>query len=659
MHFRSGENRLTAWCGQIAVDSVEVAFMIESKPSLLIVDDIAANRAILARRFGRRGFRVTEADCALQALELIRKHRFDLVLLDVMMPDLSGIEVLKRVRQQHSPMSLPVIMVTAKSEGSDIAEALAAGANDYVTKPVDFVAALARVSTQLERKRDKEQIQRTNETLLQVNENLEHRVAERTAELVRANEELKREIAERERSQAETHYLAHHDALTGLGNRVLLREQIEQALARARRHDETLAILFIDLDGFKGINDTLGHSVGDALLKCVADRLAESLRESDKVARLGGDEFAVIQMAEEQPKGASALASRLINIIKTPCLVDGHQLMVGASIGIAVASPDKHDPERLLKSADLAMYRAKADGRGTYRFFEPEMDARAQARRLMEVDLRSAPLETAFELYYQPIVDLRENRVICLEALLRWRHAQRGFIPPEEFIPLAEEIGVIGPLGEWVLRQACADAMRWPEDVKVAVNLSPVQFKHGGLIAAVANALSTSGLPASRLDLEITESVLLDKTDVNLATLNQLSDLGVRISMDDFGTGYSSLSYLRSFRFDKIKIDRSFVSDLAQNSDSLAIVRAIADLGSSFGMTIIAEGVETEEQLKHVELEGCTEVQGFLFSPPRPASEIPLIIARLAQGREGRHPMRTAQATDSRSLRRYVASTGS
>jgi diguanylate cyclase (GGDEF)-like protein len=632
--------------------------MIEAEPSLLIVDDIAANRAILARRFERRGFRVTEADCALQALELIQQQSFDLVLLDVMMPDLNGIEVLKRVRQQHSPMSLPVIMVTAKAEGSDIAEALAAGANDYVTKPVDFVAALARVNAQLERKRDKEEIQRANELLLRVNENLEQRVAERTAELVCTNEELKKEIAERERSQAENHYLAHHDPLTGLGNRVLLREQIEEALAQARLTTETMAILFIDLDGFKSINDTLGHSLGDALLKCLADRLKGSLRESDKIARLGGDEFAVIQMAEEQPKGASALASRLIDIIRTPCLVEGHQLMVGASIGIAVASPDKHDPERLLKSADLAMYRAKADGRGTYRFFEPEMDARAQARRLMEVDLRRASIETAFELYYQPIIDLKRNRVTSLEALIRWRHPQRGFIPPEEFIPLAEEIGVIGPLGEWVLRQACVDAVKWPENVRVAVNLSPVQFKHGGLLSAVADALATSGLPASRLDLEITESVLLEKTDVNLATLNQLNDLGVRISMDDFGTGYSSLSYLRSFRFDKIKIDRSFVRDLAKNSDSLAIVRAIADLGTSFGMTIIAEGVETEDQLKHVELEGCTEVQGFLFSAPRPASEIPLIIARLEQPKEVLYPARTLQVTNSTGLRRYAVGTG-
>jgi EAL domain-containing protein (putative c-di-GMP-specific phosphodiesterase class I) len=277
------------------------------------------------------------------------------------------------------------------------------------------------------------------------------------------------------------------------------------------------------------------------------------------------------------------------------------------------------------------MYRAKADGRGTYRFFEPEMDARAQARRLMEMDLRAAQLESAFEIYYQPIVDIIRNRVSSVEALLRWRHPERGFIPPSEFIRLAEEIGVIAPLGEWVLRQACAEAVHWPEDIKVAVNVSPVQFRNGGLVAAVMNALKASGLPAERLEVEITESILLDNTEVNLSILNQLRDLGVRISMDDFGTGYSSLNYLRSFRFDKIKIDQSFVRDLARRSDSLTLVRAIADLGISFGMTTTAEGVETEEQLKCLKIEGCVEVQGYFFSPPRPASELLSIIARVEQ----------------------------
>jgi diguanylate cyclase (GGDEF)-like protein len=603
----------------------------KNQPTLLIVDDSAANRTLLARRFARNGFAAIEAESGATALELIDEQTCDLVLLDVSMPELDGLEVLKRIRQQHGPMELPVVMVTSKADGSDVAKALEAGANDYLTKPVDFSAALARVKTQLERKRDKEELHKANETLRELNETLERRIDERTAELVRKNEELKNEVAERERSQAEVHYLAYHDSFTGLGNRVLLRQQLEQALSRPQRKAHTVAVLFIDLDGFKSVNDTLGHSIGDGLLKCVAQRLSEGVPERDKVARLGGDEFAVIQMDVEQPNAAAVLASRLIGMIAQPAQIEGHQLSIGASIGIAVASADNSKVEDLLKSADLAMYRAKADGRGTYRFFEPEMDAAAQARRAMELSLRAANVDNAFMVYYQPLVDLASKRVTCLEALLRWRHPEKGFIPPTQFIPLAEEIGIIVSLGEWVLRQACMDAMHWPDDIKVAVNLSPVQFKYGGLPRAVRDALSASGLPPRRLELEVTESVLLEHTENNLGILNELRDMGVAISMDDFGTGYSSLSYLRNFRFDKVKIDRAFITDLTKGNDSLAIVRAIADLGRSFGMITVAEGVETVEQLRCLEHEGCGQVQGYFFSPPRPAAQIPTIIQEIDQ----------------------------
>jgi diguanylate cyclase (GGDEF)-like protein len=606
--------------------------MMNEQPTLLIVDDIAENRALLARRFGRQGFQTVEATSGKAALDLIGDRQFSVVLLDVMMPELDGIEVLKRIRQQHDDQDLPVIMVTAKADGANIAEALEAGATDYITKPVDFVAALARVKAQLERKKDKQALKFANDELGKLNMTLEERITERTAELVRSNEQLKKEIAERERSQAEIQYLAHHDSLTGLGNRLLLRKQLEHALLRASRPGEGLAVLFIDLDGFKNINDTLGHQTGDNLLKCVAARIVEAVRETDKVARLGGDEFAVVQIGLEQPKAAAALASRLIETIAQTYLVDDHQLMIGASIGVAVAADGKNVLDELLKNADLAMYRAKADGRGTYRFFEPHMDACAQARRAMEFSLRTANLENAFQLYYQPLVDLNHRRVTCLEALLRWRHPEKGFVPPSDFIPLAEEIGMIVSLGEWVLRRACAEACKWPEDIKVAVNLSPVQFRYGGLSRAVQTALIDSGLPAERLELEITESVLLDRTENNIAILNELRELGVTISMDDFGTGYSSLSYLRSFRFDKVKIDRSFVGDLTDDSESLAIVRAITDLGRSFGMVTVAEGVETIEQLRCLENEGCGEVQGYLLSPPRPASEVPDLIRALAEG---------------------------
>jgi diguanylate cyclase (GGDEF)-like protein len=607
--------------------------------TLLIVDDVADNRSVLARRFGRQGFQTIEAASGVQALELLDQQGVSAVLLDVMMPGIDGFEVLRRIRKNHAESDLPVIMVTAKTDGSDVAEALRAGANDYITKPVDFTAALARVNMQLDRSRAKQQLKQANAELRELNDTLEQRITERTTDLVLSNEQLKNEIAERERSQAEIHYLAHHDSLTGLANRVLLRQQLEQALSHPPVEGGVVAVLFIDLDGFKGINDTLGHLTGDALLRCVAKRIQENVREADKVARLGGDEFAVIQIDAEQPRRAAILATRLIEVIAQPYQVDDSQLLIGASIGVAVATAETTNPEDLLKSADLAMYRAKADGRGTYRFFEPQMDANAQARRAMEISLRTADLQKDFEIHYQPLVELRTGCVTCLESLLRWRHPEKGFIAPTEFIPLAEEIGMIVPLGEWVLRNACTEAKNWPDTVKVAVNLSPVQFRNGDLPRAVQAALDESGLPAKRLELEITETVLLDKSENNIAVLNKIRDLGVTISMDDFGTGYSSLSYLRSFRFDKVKIDRSFIGDLTKDDESLAIVRAITDLGRSFGMTTVAEGVETLEQLRCLEGEGCAQVQGYLLSPPRPAAEIPLIIKTLAQARNTRQPV--------------------
>jgi diguanylate cyclase (GGDEF)-like protein len=601
-----------------------------ARPRLLIVDDIADNRAILARRFQRRGFDITEAEDGHRALALIKENSYDLVFLDVMMPDIDGLEVLKRIREQHSQVSLPVIMVTAKSQSEDIVHALELGANDYLTKPVDFAVALARANTQVGRKRAEEEVRQANEALREANNDLERRVAERTAKLVSANNQLQREIADRERSEAKVQYLANHDALTGLANRVLLREQLDEALVRVRRSGEALAVLFLDLDGFKTVNDTLGHSVGDALLTHVAGRLRESVEETDKIARLGGDEFAILQLAQEQPNSAAALAQRLIDVIASPCTVEGHQIVVGASIGIAaVIDAADPDPEQLLKAADLAMYRAKADGRGTFRFFEPEMDARAQARRLLELDLRTALAQSAFELHYQPLVDLRTQAVKGFEALLRWSTPERGRVSPAEFIPVAEETGLIVPIGEWALRQACLEAAKWPEPIKIAVNLSPNQFKSGALVQAVADALAASGLSPARLELEITESVLLEKTDANLTLLNQLRELGVRISLDDFGTGYSSLSYLRSFHFDKIKIDQSFIKDLSEQPESRAIVRAVAAIGGSFGISTTAEGVETDEQVKYLQLEGCTEAQGYLFSPPKPASEVAAILSRL------------------------------
>jgi diguanylate cyclase (GGDEF)-like protein len=436
------------------------------------------------------------------------------------------------------------------------------------------------------------------------------------------------DITEWQAAQEQISHMARHDALTNLPNRVLFREQLEKALRLAKRSDQ-LAVLCLDLDHFKDINDSLGHPVGDALLKEVAGRLGQCITENDTVARLGGDEFAIVQFCNDcDPSAVALLASHLVEQVSAPYEIAGHQLVIGVSIGISLAPEDGKNPDELLKKADLALYRAKEDGRGTYRFFETGMDARAQARRLLELDLRAALRREEFEVYYQPIRDVAKDVVVAFEALARWNHSLRGMISPVSFIPLAEETGLIVPIGEWVLRRACMDAARWPQDVCVAVNLSPVQFKNVNLVSSVKEALKASGLPAHRLELEITESVLLQNSEATLSVLHELRGFGVRISLDDFGTGYSSLSYLRSFPFDKIKIDRSFVSELATREDSMAIVRAVTGLGKSLGIVTTAEGVETDAQFDLLRQEGCTQAQGYLFSPPRPVAEVETMLSR-------------------------------
>jgi diguanylate cyclase (GGDEF)-like protein len=430
------------------------------------------------------------------------------------------------------------------------------------------------------------------------------------------------DMTEYRRIEARIAYMAQHDVLTELPNRALLRERLERALDGVHK-GRSLAVLCLDLDRFKDVNDTLGHSVGDALLKAVAARLAACIGEEDTLARFGADEFAIVQTTGEQPVAATALASRIIEAIGKPFDLDGHQVSIGATVGIAVSPGDGTSSDQLLKNADLALYRAKGENRGLYRFFEPAMDAHMQARRQLQLDLRKAIANAEFQLHYQPLVNLERDEICGFEALLRWLHPVRGMVSPAEFIPLAEETGLIDPIGEWALREACAAAARWPDDVKVAINLSAGQFKSRQLVEAVFQALAASGLPAHRLELEITETVLLQNNEATVSMLHQLRAMGVRIALDDFGTGYSSLSYLRSFPFDKIKIDRCFVADLSEaGEDALAILRAVAGLGASLGIATTAEGVETSEQLARVREEGCTEMQGFLFSPPRPIEEI-------------------------------------
>ena len=384
-------------------------------------------------------------------------------------------------------------------------------------------------------------------------------------------------------------------------------------------------MLYIDIDEFKSINDSLGHMIGDQLLKSVAARLKECVGTSDFVARLGGDEFAIVQTAVKNPTEVVELVRRTFEAIRAPYDCLGHQVTSDASIGIALAPQDGIDLDQILKNADMAMYAAKSAGRRTWRFFEPAMDAHVRERRLLETNLRKAIAEQALEVYYQPCVSLENNAITGCEALVRWRHPERGMISPAEFIPIAEETGLINQLGEWVLATACAEAAGWPDDVRLAVNVSPVQFRSGTLALKIVTALAASGLAASRLELEITEAVLIRDDEAALEILHQLRSLGVRIALDDFGTGYSSLSYLQRFPFDKIKIDRCFVNDLAEQ-DGSSIVQAVVNIAAARQMTTTAEGVETSEQRDLLRSLGCTEMQGYLFSAPKPAEEVRRIL---------------------------------
>ena len=424
------------------------------------------------------------------------------------------------------------------------------------------------------------------------------------------------DVTEREHAQERIAHLARYDELTGLANRTQFRERISAMLGAVHRRENHLAVHLIDLDRFKSINDTLGHPIGDKLLKQVAFRLIKVMGADDIITRFGGDEFVVLQTGTERRRDARQLAERLVKVLEDPFEIDGHRIDIGASIGVAMAPLDGIDADQLLKKADMALYAAKSGGGGDHRFFAAEMEAAAQERRALELDLREAIAAEQFDLHFQPLVDLRSGRVTTCEALLRWEHPRRGQVPPSVFIPIAEETGLIVALGEWALNRACTEAATWPHGVKVAVNLSPVQFKDRGLGMQVVSALAKSGLAAQRLELEITERVLLEESDDTLATMDQLNRLGISISLDDFGTGYSSLNYLRKFPFHKIKIDQSFIRDLGEDRDARPIIRAVASLGAGLDKIVVAEGIETEEQMRLVSTHGCHEGQGYYFCAP-------------------------------------------
>jgi diguanylate cyclase (GGDEF)-like protein len=428
------------------------------------------------------------------------------------------------------------------------------------------------------------------------------------------------DITSGKKAAGQISHMAHHDVLTGLPNRALFQKRLGEAIARMKRHNEPFALLCLDLDRFKIVNDTLGHPAGDALLKEVSKRLLDTLREEDVVARLGGDEFAILQTHNNSELNAAALAERVIKVVTQPMVIEGNTVDVGTSIGIAMCPKDADDGDTLFRKADLALYEGKNAGRGQFRFYEDQMDAQLQAKRALELDLRDAIANDELLAYYQPIFNIEKGEITGFEALARWNHPKRGFVPPSEFIPLAEESGLIVTIGRWMLRTACRDAASWSLPLKVAINVSAMQFRKAGLVEDVSGALAESGLDVERLELEITESVIMHDKDSSTKLLHQLRDMGARIAMDDFGTGYSSLSYLSLFPFDKIKIDASFIRGI-NNPDCSAIVLAVVELGRCLNVTITAEGVETAEQLARIKRKGCHEAQGYLISPPLPALE--------------------------------------
>ncbi len=602
--------------------------------TVLIMDDTPSNVRLLSIYLESHGLSVAVAQDGEEGLERAKFTQPDLILLDAVMQGVDGFETCRRLKSCSYTKDIPVIFMSALSETSAKIAGFEAGAVDYLTKPLQIEEVLARVTTHLTLRALQQQLtaqnlqlqqqmavrQRVEVALQHAYDGLEERVAQRTAELAQVNARLTTENLERKQAEQRIRYMAHYDALTGLPNRVLLQDRIKQAIAFAHRNSTQVAVLFIDLDYFKHINDSLGHQTGDRLLQMVALRLQQCLRDGDSVARLGGDEFVLsLPLQADSNEAAMLVAQKILDALDQIFIIDQHELHVSASVGISIYPDNGADAESLMRAADTAMYYAKEKGRSHYQFFTPALNKAAQRRLTWANRLRRALARNEFALHYQPQVDLESGTIFSSEALLR--HRQSGKKVPVScgpYIAIAEETGLIVQIGEWVLRQACRQLRQWRDlgyvDLRIAVNLSPRQFSQPNFQDLVEQILNETGLPADALDLEITESILLQRNEYNVAMLERLSVMGIQLSIDDFGTGYSSLAYLQRFPIHALKIDRSFIHGIGRDLNDTALVTAIIAMAHSLHLKVLAEGVETAQQVSFLKSHGCPAAQGFFYS---------------------------------------------
>ncbi len=582
------------------------------KDTILIVDDERFFCNLLEHILANK-YHTIIAKNASEAIDTLTKHHIDLILLDIVMPDMDGYEVCKKIKETEPYCLIPIIFLTVKNETEDEIYGFQLGAIDYITKPISPPVVEARVATHCA-------LAKANRQLIQHATELEQLVAQRTIELTR-------EIAEKQKAYEKLHYLANYDQLTQLPNRNLFNERLAYSYKLAKRNNTSFSLLLIDLDRFKTVNDTLGHHIGDLLLEQVGRRLSDSLRGVDTVARLGGDEFTVTLTELKKKEDASIVAEKIISALSSPFQIHEHTIHIGSSIGITAYPDDSEDLNAMLKNADMAMYEVKNKGKNAYKFFTPDMRVLLNHRMELEKDLYEALKNNQLFLKYQPIINLKTNNIIGVEALLRWEHPKYNQISPEKIISIAEESDLIFELGEWIVKTACKQMGQWLQqgltNIQVAINMSTLQFgKKYDSVKLLKTLISEYKLPRNSIHLEITESLMLEDSKLILDTLFELKELGILLSVDDFGTGYSSLSYLRRFPIDILKIDRSFINDLNLGSGDDALVKAIIAMAQSLNMSVIAEGVETKEQLDFLQTHDCSYAQGFYFSKPVSADEI-------------------------------------